>query len=69
MKETQFLGSILLESPLMFDILEKVRGKYSIDKLDISKEPYKQNVRQWPYPPFGHPPQMQTTRWARKIGK
>lgn len=46
MKETQFLAPILLESPLMFEILEKIRDKYSIDKLDPNKDPYKQRVRQ-----------------------
>ena len=33
MKETQFLAPILLESPLMFEILEKIRDKHNIDKL------------------------------------
>ncbi len=42
MKETQFLGTILLESPLMFEILEKIRDKYSIDKLDLAKDPHRQ---------------------------
>ena len=37
MKETQFLAPILLESPLTFEILEKVRDKHSIDKLDRAK--------------------------------
>ena len=46
MKETKFLAPILLESPLMFEILEKIREKYSIDKLDPNKDPYKQRVRQ-----------------------
>ncbi len=30
----------------MFEILEKVRDKYSIDKLDPNNDPYKQRVRQ-----------------------
>jgi hypothetical protein len=73
MRQTQFLAPILLESPSMFEILEKIRDKYGIDKLDPSKDPYKQRiaqdmeqnppidwqaVQQQPYPPFGHPPQM-----------
>lgn len=46
MKETQFLAPILLESPLMLEILEKIRDKYSIDKLDPSKDPSCQRARQ-----------------------
>ncbi len=46
MNETQFLAPILLESPLMFEILEKIRDRHSIDKLDRSKDPYRQRVRQ-----------------------
>ncbi len=60
MKETEFLAPILRESPLMFEILEKVKDKYSIDKLDPNKDPYKQRVRQdmeqegpYPGPPRG----------------
>jgi hypothetical protein len=43
-KESQFLAPILLESPLMFESLEKSRDKYSIDKLVPNKDPYKQRV-------------------------
>ncbi len=46
MKESKFLAPILLESPLMFEILEKIRDRHSIDKLDPTKDPYKQRVRQ-----------------------
>ncbi len=46
MKETWFLDSILLESPLMFEVLEKIRDTYSIDKPDPNKDPYKQRFRQ-----------------------
>ncbi len=67
MKETQFLAPILLESPLTFEFLEQIRDKYSIDKLDPTKDPYKQRLRQdmeqgqQPYPARlrrSHPPQM-----------
>ena len=34
MKVTKFLAPILLESPLMFEIPENIRDRYSIDKLD-----------------------------------
>lgn len=46
MKETQFPATILIERPLLFEILEKIRDKYSIDKLDPNKDPSKQRVRQ-----------------------
>jgi hypothetical protein len=39
MKESKFLGTILIESPLMYESLEKVRDRYSIDKLDPNKTP------------------------------
>ncbi len=41
MKESQFLAPTLLESPLTFESLEKIREKYSIDSLDLTKDPYK----------------------------
>ena len=46
MRESKFLGTILIESPMMFEILEKVRDKHNIEKLDPSKDPYKQRIRQ-----------------------
>lgn len=61
MKETQFPATILIERPLLFEILEKIRDKYSIDKPDPNKDPSTQRVRQDmeqappPDPPNGGP--------------
>lgn len=68
----------MLESPPMFEILEKIRRRYGIDKLDPNKDPYKQRVRQdmehepQPYPPLlasgdadGTLPKCRQTRTAR----
>ncbi len=46
MRETEFLAPILLESPLIYEILEKIRDRYGIDTLNPNKDPYKQRVRQ-----------------------
>ncbi len=38
------LAPILLESPLMFEILQKIRDQYSIDKLEPNGGPHKQRL-------------------------
>lgn len=38
MKEANFLGTLILQSPLMFSILEKIREKYGIDEIDPTRD-------------------------------
>lgn len=46
MKETQFLGTVFLESPLIFPILENIREKYDIPDLDPTKDGLKERLLQ-----------------------
>ncbi len=37
-KEAKFLGTVLVLSPLLFPILEKIRDKYDIDEINPTED-------------------------------